>query len=80
MLIVASALFLAAVVLGFLAALAGFKAFEVAALLPAEEFSRPYNRADRWMAATVTARAVASVLIAAGGLVTFAAYVRLAWG
>ena len=79
LLIVASGVFLAAVVVGFIAVLAGYKAFETAALLPAEEFNRPYNRADRWMAATVAARVIAATLIALGGLLIFAAYVVLAW-
>lgn len=79
LLIVASGLFLSSIVVGFLAALAGFKAFETAALLPAEDFSRPYNRADGWMAATMAARAAAATFIVGGGLVAFAAYVRLAW-
>ena len=79
LLIVASGVFLAAVVVGFIAVLAGYKAFETAALLPAEEFNRPYNRADRWMAATVASRVIAATLIALGGLLIFAAYVVLAW-
>jgi len=78
MMIVASGVFLAAVVVGFLAALAGYKAYETAALLPLEELSRP-NRADRWMATTMAARIAASLLIVVGGLITFAAYVDLAW-
>ena len=79
LLLVASGLFLAAVVIGFVAALAAFKAFEAAAFLPAEKFNRPYNRPDRWMAATVGARVTATILIASGGLAAFLAYVHLVW-
>jgi hypothetical protein len=78
MMIAASGLFLAAVVVGFLAALAGYKAYETAALLPIEELGRP-NRADRWMATTVAARIAAALFLVVGGLATFAAYVELAW-
>lgn len=78
MLIAASGVFLAAVVVGFIAALAGYKAYETATLLPVEAFNRP-NRADRWMATTVTTRIAAALLIVIGGLTTFAAYVELAW-
>jgi hypothetical protein len=79
LLIVASGVFLAAVVVGFIAVLAGYKAFETAALLSAEEFSRPYNRADRWIATILAARVLAAALIALGGLLIFRAYVGLAW-
>ncbi len=78
MIIVASGVFLAAVVAGFIATLAGYKAYETAALLPIEALSRP-NRADGWMAAAATARAAAAALIVIGGLTTFLAYVELAW-
>ena len=78
LLIVASGVFLAAVVVGFVAALAGYKAYETAALMSAEELSRS-NRADRWMATTMAARVAAALLIVIGGLTTFAAYVELAW-
>jgi hypothetical protein len=79
LLLAASGLFLLAVVLGFVAALAGYKTFEEAMLLPDEAIGRPNNRADRWVAATVTARSVAAVLIALGGITTVAAYTLLAW-
>jgi hypothetical protein len=79
MLLIASGLFLLAVVLGFVAALAGYKTFEEAMLLPDEAINRPDNNADRWVAATATARAIAAVLIALGGLITFSAYAILAW-
>ena len=79
LLLIASGLFLAAVVVGFVAALAAFKAFEAAAFLPVEKFSRPYNWADRWMATTVAARVAAAVLIASGGLAASTAYIHLAW-
>ena len=77
--IVASGLFLAAVVIGFVAALAAFKAFEAAAFLPAEEFNRPYTRADRWTEATVSAPVTATILVRSGGLAAFLAYVHLVW-
>ena len=79
LLLIASGLFLAAVVVGFVAALAAFKAFEAAAFLPVEKFSRLYNWADRWMATTVAARVAAAVLIASGGLAASTAYIHLAW-
>jgi hypothetical protein len=79
LLLIASGLFLTAVVVGFVAALAGFKAFDTAASLSEEDFTRPYNRADRWVAVTTTARAIAAVFITAGGLTTFTAYLELIW-
>ena len=79
LLLVASGLLLAAVVLGFFAALAGFKAFDTAVSLPADAFNHPYNRADQWVAVTTAARVGAAALIAIGGLTAFAAYFDLSW-
>lgn len=78
-LLIASSLFLAAVVIGFVAALAGYKAFDIAASQPPEDFTQPYNRADRWIAAATTARVAATALIAAGGLTALAAFFDLGW-
>jgi hypothetical protein len=78
LLLAASALFLCAVVVGFFAALAGYKAFDTAISLPIEDFSA-YNRADQWFAITTAARIVAAVLITIGGLTAFAAYLKLGW-
>jgi hypothetical protein len=77
LLLAASGFFLAAVVLGFFAALAGYKVFDTAAALPAEAFNRPYNRADRWLAIMTGARIVAATLIAVGGAMAFSAYLQL---
>lgn len=79
LLLVASGIFLLAVVVGFAAALAGYKAFEAALLVPDEAFSRPSNSAERWAATAEAARVLAAALIALGGLTTFAAYAVLAW-
>jgi hypothetical protein len=79
LLLIASGVLLAAVVVGFLAALAGYKAFDIAASMSAEDLGRPYNRADRWMSVTVAARIVAAGLLTIGGLTAFAAYYQLSW-
>jgi hypothetical protein len=79
LLLVASGLFLAAVVVGFAAALAGFKAFEAAVSFSAEDFNHPDNRADRWVAITTSARIIATMFVTAGGLTAFAAYLELIW-
>lgn len=78
LLVIASGMMLAAVVIGFLAALAGYKAFEIAAGMPLEQFGGQ-NRADRWVMRTNVIRAVAAFLVACGGLTAFVAYVILAW-
>jgi hypothetical protein len=79
LLLVASGIFLLAVVIGFFAALAGYKAFDIAMSLPSEDFNRPYNRADRWLGVTTAARIVAAILISIGGLTAFTAYLQLIW-
>ncbi|MDR3472345.1 MAG: hypothetical protein P4M09_11735 [Devosia sp.] len=79
LLLVASGIFLLAVVIGFFAALAGYKAFDIAASLPAEDLNGPYNRADRWLGVTTAARIVAAILISIGGLMAFTAYLHLIW-
>ncbi|QUD89545.1 hypothetical protein [Phenylobacterium montanum] len=79
LLLVGSGLLLAAVVVGFVAALAGYKAFETAVSLSTEELRRPGNSADRWFATTTVARVVAAMLVAVGGVVAFAANAVLAW-
>jgi len=80
LLLVASGLFLAAVVVGFFAALSGFKAFDAAVSLSREDFSRPFNRADRWVSITAASRILAVAFITVGGLTAFAAYLNLSWG
>ena len=79
LLVIASGLLLSAVVLGFLAALAGYKAFETASSLPVADFNSPYNRADRWVRVTAGARIVAVIFITVGGLTALAAYIDLIW-
>lgn len=79
LLLIASGLFLAAVVVGFFAALAGFKAFDVAMSLSVEDLRRPYNRADRWVAITTATRIAAVIFVTLGGLTAFAAYLALSW-
>ena len=79
LLLVASGLLLAAMVVGFIAALAGYKTYDAAVMLAAEEFNRPYNRADHWLGITAIARIIAAALISIGGLVALAAYVELIW-
>ena len=79
LLLVASGVLLLAMVVGFFAALAGYKAFDTAASLPIEEFGRPYNSADRWLGVTTGARLVAAALISIGGLLVLAAYFDLIW-
>lgn len=79
LLLIASGLLLAAVVVGFFAALAGYKAFDTAIALPLEDFDRPYNLADRWFAITTASRIVAAAFVAVGGLTAFAAYFSLSW-
>jgi hypothetical protein len=79
LLLTASGILMLAVVIGFFAALAGYKAFETAASLPADAFDRPYNRADQWLRITIAARVVTAVLISIGGLTVFAAYLGLIW-
>lgn len=79
LLLTGSGLFLAAVVSGFLAALAGYKAFDTAASLPSDAFQRPFNRADWWLRATTWLRIGTAALICIGGFVSFAAYQHLSW-
>jgi hypothetical protein len=79
LLLLASGVLLIAMVVGFFAALAGYKAFDEAVLLPAEEFNQPNNRADRWLGITTVARIIATVLISIGGIMVFAAYLDLIW-
>lgn len=79
LLLIASGLFLAAVVVGFFAALAGFKAFDTAMTLSTAELSRPYNQADRWVAITTATRIAAVGFVTLGGLTAFAAYLDLCW-
>ena len=79
LLLIASGVLLLAMVVGFIAALAGYKAFDAASLLSAEDFTHPYNRADSWLGVTTAARLVAAVLISIGGLTAFAAYLDLIW-
>ena len=76
----ASGLLLLAMVVGFVAALAGYKAFDSALMLSADDLDRPENGADRWLSAIAIARIVSTVLITLGGLMAFAAYVELIWG
>ena len=79
LLLVASGLLLVALVVGFVAALAGFKAFDSAVAMSVEDMARPGNGADRWLSMIGTARILAAILIATGGLLAFAAYVVLLW-
>ena len=67
LLLLASGVLLIAMVVGFFAALAGYKAFDEAVLLPAEEFNQSNNRADRWLGINTAARIIAAVLISIGG-------------
>jgi hypothetical protein len=78
-LVVASGLLLGAVVLGFLAALAGYKAFETASSLHAEEFNSPYNRADQWVTTTSITRIIAVIFVTLGGVCALTAYIELVW-
>lgn len=79
LLLLASGILLVAMVVGFFAALAGYKAFDAAVLLPAEDFNKPNNRADRWLGFTTAARIIAALLISVGGVTVFAAYLDLIW-
>ncbi|HWA63888.1 MAG TPA: hypothetical protein VG939_21110 [Caulobacteraceae bacterium] len=79
LLFVASGLLLAAVVMAFLSALAGYKAFDDAASLPPEAFSRPVNSADRWLLMTARARFAAVLLVSLGGGAAMSAYGLLLW-
>lgn len=79
LMLAASGLFLASMLVGFLAALAGFKAFDTAAVLPLEAFQRPYNRADWWLRVTSRLRIAAAALVCLGGAAVITAYVRLIW-
>jgi len=76
----ASGLLLLAMVVGFGAAMAGYKAFDTALTLSADDLGQPENGADRWLSAIATARVVSTILITLGGLTAFAAYVELIWG
>ena len=75
----ASGLLLLALVVGFFAALAGYRAFDAAVSLSAEDLGRPGNRADRWLSIIATARILAAGLITVGGMMVFAAYLDLIW-
>lgn len=77
LLLAGPATFILAIVVAYAAALAGYKTFDTAALLPTDALSRPDNSADRWMVLTGIARLVSALLIAAGGLLTFLAYLKL---
>ena len=79
LLLLASGVLLIAMVVGFFAALAGYKAFDAAVLLPVEAFNQPDNRADRWLGFIAAARIVAAALISIGGVLVFAAYLDLIW-
>lgn len=79
LLLLASGVLLVAMVIGFFAALAGYEAFDEAVLLPAEDFNKPSNRADRWLGFTTAARIIAALLISIGGVMVFAAYLDLIW-
>lgn len=79
LLLVGSGVFVLAAVVGFFAALAGYKAFDAAALAPVDGVARPYDRADRWLTLTGHSRLVAGALLAAGGFITFLAYFKLCW-
>jgi fructose-1-phosphate kinase PfkB-like protein len=79
LLIVASAILLAGVVIGFLAALTGYKAFESAAALGADQYNEMLNQADDWVARTNVLRSVAAILVTIGGGTAFTAFIELAW-
>jgi hypothetical protein len=79
LLLAASGLLLLAMVVGCVAALAGYKAFDIALTLSAEDLGHPENGADRWLSAIAISRVASAVLITLGGLTAFAAYVELIW-
>jgi hypothetical protein len=79
LLLLASGVLLIAMVVGFFAALAGYKAFDAAVLLSADAFSQPDNRADRWLGTTTAARLIAAILISIGGAMVFVVYTDLIW-
>lgn len=79
LLLIASGVLLIAMVIGFFAALAGYKTFDAAVLLRAEDFNKPNNQADRWLGITMVARIMSAVLISIGGIMVFVAYLDLIW-
>jgi len=79
LLLAATGLMLVAATVGFVAALAGYKAFDGAASLASGGVSRSIIRPGRWLTVIPHARAATGVLIAIGGAVAFAAYLLLCW-